>query len=133
MAVAQILDENLNYIRQKFVQGLKTSTNSLALGNGAESTADDQVILQSGGNHTIDAPQNPGFYVIPLQNTSSTDGFMEEVRYNPNTSEFRIVSGTGNAILHESGNVTFKNLPTSDPGSEGQVWNDQGTLKISSG
>jgi hypothetical protein len=132
MAVAQILDENLNYIRQKFVQGLKTSTNSLALGNGAESTADDQVILQSGGNHTIDAPQNPGFYVIPLQNTSSTDGFME-VRYNPNTSEFRIVSGTGNAILHESGNVTFKNLPTSDPGSEGQVWNDQGTLKISSG
>ena len=132
MAVAQILDENLKYINQKFVQGLKTSTNSLALGNGAQSTADDQVILQSGGNHTIDAPQDPGFYVIPLQNTSSTENF-SEVRYNPNTSEFRIVSGTGNAILHESGSVTFKNLPTSDPGSEGQVWNDQGTLKISSG
>ena len=132
MAVAQILDENLKYISQKLIKGFRTYSNSLAVGDGAESTADDQVILQSGGNYTINAPEDPGFYVIPLQNTSSTENF-SEVRYNPNTSEFRIVSGTGNAILHESGNVTFKNLPTSDPGSEGQVWNDAGTLKISSG
>ena len=29
--------------------------------------------------------------------------------------------------------ITLANLPTSDPGSAGQVWNDSGTLKISAG
>ena len=38
----------------------------------------------------------------------------------------------GNADI--SGNtVILSNLPTSDPGNAGQLWNDEGTLKISLG
>ena len=36
--------------------------------------------------------------------------------------------------LEINGNVIkFNNLPTSDPTNAGQLWNDSGTLKISSG
>jgi len=31
------------------------------------------------------------------------------------------------------GTVILQNLPTSDPGSAGQLWNDAGTLKVSGG
>lgn len=130
MAVAQILDENLKYISQKFIDGIKTGV-SLALG-GASSTSDGQVILQSGGSHVIDAPDNEGFFVNPVRSVGSGSG-LEEVRYHPPTSEFHIVSGSGDALVHESGNVHLSNLPTSDPTTAGQLWNDAGTLKISSG
>ncbi len=35
--------------------------------------------------------------------------------------------------LDASGDVTFGGLPTSDPASAGQLWNDSGTVKISAG
>ena len=35
--------------------------------------------------------------------------------------------------LHVKGTVKLEDLPTSDPSSAGAVWNDSGTLKISSG
>lgn len=30
-------------------------------------------------------------------------------------------------------NVDMKNLPTSDPGVQGRLWNDNGQVKVSSG
>lgn len=36
-------------------------------------------------------------------------------------------------VLGENGNVFVPNLPTSDPLVAGQLWNDAGTLKVSSG
>jgi hypothetical protein len=132
MAVAQILDENLKYISQKFIDGLKATATSIALGAGASPTSDSQIILQSGGAHTIEAPANEGFFVDPVRDVSSSSGLLE-VRYDPPSSEFRIVSGSGDAMVHESGTVMLPNLPTSDPSSAGQVWNDSGTLKVSSG
>ena len=107
-----------------------TST-SVAIGKDSAPTHDGQIILQS-GSHTIDAPNNEGFFVDPIRNSNSSSGFMD-VRYHPSTSEFRVISGTENAFVHESGTVRLPNLPTSDPSSAGQVYNDGGFLKISSG
>lgn len=43
-------------------------------------------------------------------------------------------SGTiSTGILTASGNVDFTNLPTSDPVVSGRLWNDSGTVKVSSG
>jgi NADPH:quinone reductase-like Zn-dependent oxidoreductase len=132
MAVAQILDENLQYINQKFIQGIETTTNTLALGNGASSTNADQIILQSGGDHVIHAPQKSGFFVDPVASVSSGHGF-ESVHYDPNNSEFVFESGSSNALIHSGEVVTFSNLPTSDPNNAGQLWNNSGVLNISSG
>lgn len=40
---------------------------------------------------------------------------------------------TGAAYLTVNGGLVLPNIPTSDPGVAGQVWNDNGTLKISAG
>lgn len=42
-----------------------------------------------------------------------------------------IGSGTGSTTTIASGVVMMSNLPTSDPGVSGQLWNNSGTLKIS--
>ena len=65
------------------------------------------------------------------------------------TEQLQVAAGLGRNIRDKrpttgdlmDGNVTtittqkiwLSNLPTSDPASDGQVWNDSGTLKISSG
>lgn len=40
---------------------------------------------------------------------------------------------TGAAYLTVNGGLVLPNIPTSDPGVAGRVWNDNGTLKISAG
>jgi hypothetical protein len=132
MAVAQILDENLQYINQKFIQGIETTTNTLALGNGASSTNADQIILQSGGDHVIHAPNKSGFFVDPVASVSSGGSF-QNVKYNPNNSEFVFESDSDVSFIHSGEVVTFPNLPTSDPNNAGQLWNNSGVLNISSG
>jgi hypothetical protein len=108
-----------------------STSKSVALGDGSAPTNDDQIILQS-GDSVINAPDHHGFFVNPVRSSSHTNGLME-VRYDAGTSEFRIIDGTANALVHESGTVSLPNLPTSDPTSVGQVWNDSGYLRISSG
>ena len=39
---------------------------------------------------------------------------------------------SGTVMLNESGKIMASDLPTSDPGVTGQLWNDSGTVKISS-
>ena len=39
----------------------------------------------------------------------------------------------GNVTTISTQKIWLTNLPTADPASAGQVWNDSGTLKISSG
>ncbi len=39
----------------------------------------------------------------------------------------------GTVMVNESGKVMATDLPTSDPNNEGQLWNDNGTVKISTG
>ena len=40
---------------------------------------------------------------------------------------------SGTVMLNESGKVMATDLPTSDPNNTGQLWNDNGTVKISAG
>lgn len=49
-----------------------------------------------------------------------------------------IINNIANGLTDSSGigdgsNMVLSDLPTSDPGVAGQVWNDAGTLKVSSG
>ena len=39
----------------------------------------------------------------------------------------------GEIMVNDSGKVMVQDLPTSDPNNAGQLWNDNGTLKISAG
>jgi hypothetical protein len=39
----------------------------------------------------------------------------------------------GTLMINNSGKVMATDLPTSDPSNEGQLWNDNGTVKISAG
>ena len=39
----------------------------------------------------------------------------------------------GEVMVNDSGTVMATDLPTSDPSNEGQLWNDNGTVKISAG
>ena len=55
--------------------------------------------------------------------------------YHNNVKKFETTS-TGVAVtggLTTTSTVILSNLPTSDPGTTGQLWNDNGTLKISAG
>ncbi len=46
------------------------------------------------------------------------------------TAEFQGDSTTLINLI-ASGTVVLSNLPTTDPGNPGQLWNDGGTLKVS--
>ena len=55
--------------------------------------------------------------------------------YHNNVKKFE-TTATGISVtggLTTTSTVVLSNLPTSDPGSTGQLWNDSGTLKISAG
>ena len=39
----------------------------------------------------------------------------------------------GTLMINNSGKVMATDLPTSDPSNAGQLWNDDGTVKISAG
>jgi len=47
----------------------------------------------------------------------------------PAAGAFTTISASGNATLSGSANVII--IPTSDPGIPGAIWNDAGTLKVS--
>jgi hypothetical protein len=42
-------------------------------------------------------------------------------------------AGSGTLIVGSGGSIVATGLPTADPSSAGQLWNDAGTLKISAG
>jgi hypothetical protein len=48
-------------------------------------------------------------------------------------SLMKVEDDDAEVMLNESGKVMAADLPTSDPSNAGQLWNDSGTVKISSG
>jgi hypothetical protein len=40
---------------------------------------------------------------------------------------------TDNYLILDNGSIIMNNLPTSDPATTGELWNDNGTMKISTG
>jgi len=47
------------------------------------------------------------------------------------TGQVGIGAAVPTALLHVNGTVKFESVPTSDPGVSGQMWNDNGALKLS--
>jgi hypothetical protein len=44
---------------------------------------------------------------------------------------WNFISRFKNKVFFETDTISMSNLPTSDPGVTGQLWNDNGTVKIS--
>ena len=64
----------------------------------------------------------------------TADGYKTFVSGTSTTKRnINLPDDNGTLMINNNGKVMAKNLPTSDPNNEGQVWNDNGTLKISAG
>jgi hypothetical protein len=98
---------------------------------GWNDTADTFVIgTEAAGTGTGRSIKISGSNDVLLEVTNNT-GSMAGFRTNTGATLFTI---RGNkAAVMESSNLTMQNMPTSDPGVAGQIWNDSGTLKISAG
>ena len=53
-----------------------------------------------------------------------------EMRFS---NDIKISTASGDIVFDEEGGIYMPNLPTSDPTSADQLWNDSGTLKVSAG
>lgn len=77
-----------------------------------------------------------GFYIVEY-----SEDFPEVLQIMPllnldvvDTASFNgIVNFQGEQVYFLTNNIIFADLPTEDPGEVGQLWNDNGTLKISTG
>ena len=72
----------------------------------------------------------------PFYNTTFGDTGIDvgHVQINLNTKQSSTISSSNTYTLTINvKNIKFDNLPISDPGDSGLLWNDSGTLKISSG
>jgi len=83
-------------------------------------------------NHPrIGAFHNGSLRIYGFTNSNGSDGASD---HNLATFDFANDRLDINGGLRTFGStVILSNLPTSDPGNEGQLWNDEGTLKISLG
>ena len=66
-----------------------------------------------------------------LQNTGGKKTFLSGKSTTKRNID--LPDDNGELMINNRGKVMAKDLPTSDPGVEGQLWNDSGTLKISAG
>ena len=66
-----------------------------------------------------------------LQNTGGRKTFV----YGKSTTKrhINLPDDNGELMINNKGKVMASDLPTSDPNNKGQLWNDNGTLKISAG
>lgn len=121
---------------------------SIAIGAQVNAYHSDCIVLSCDGQQTAHKNQiilsttaiNPpntaeGFYVTNVrQNSGST---YRNLIYNQNSGEVFYEPQSGDDQLqHDSGTVIFKDLPTSDPENEGQLWVDDQAdfvLKVSQG
>ena len=108
--------------------------------DATKNSDDSNLILtvRVGGQHkSMLTVQNDGVLVhVDKPLMLQTTGYKKTRLYGRKATgrrdiEFPDQSGT--VMVNESGKVMAKNLPTSDPSNEGQLWNDSGTIKISAG
>ncbi len=97
------------------------------------------ITFNDGGNNvdlTIKgSSNNPLFKTDASANRIGTHGKgTPEVAFHIGGSELRVDGHiSGSTIKIDGSQVDFTNLPTSDPGVAGRLWNDSNTVKISAG
>ena len=94
--------------------------------------------IRVGGQHkSMLVVQNDGVLVhVDKPLMLQTTGYKKTRLYGTNATARRDIvfpDQSGEVMVNESGKVMASDLPTSDPNNAGQLWNDNGTLKISAG
>ena len=94
--------------------------------------------VRVGGSHkSMLIVQNDGVLVhVDKPLCLQTTGYKKTKLYGRNATakrEIEFPDQSGTVMVNESGKVMATDLPTSDPSNVGQLWNDSGTVKISSG
>tara|TARA_Y100000741_G_scaffold231903_1_gene177197 strand:+ start:191 stop:826 length:636 start_codon:yes stop_codon:yes gene_type:complete len=94
--------------------------------------------IRVGGQHkSMLVVQNDGVLVhVDKPLMLQTTGYKKTRLYGTAATARRDIvfpDQSGTVMVNESGKVMAKDLPTSDPSNEGQLWNDSGTIKISAG
>ena len=129
-------------------------TGILQIGDGSSSDNyagfgdDDDLKIFHNGSHSIVRETGTGSLYIQSNNNvilgkdTGSEFFVRGLAdaavelYHNNIKKFETTSGgvsvIGNLIADGS-QIDFTNLPTSDPGVAGRLWNDSNTVKISAG
>ena len=95
-------------------------------------------MIRVGGQHkSMLVVQNDGVLVhVDKPLMLQTTGYKKTRLYGTNATARRDIvfpDQSGEVMVNESGKVMATDLPTSDPNNTGQLWNDNGTVKISAG
>jgi len=94
--------------------------------------------IDDAGTGNLKLRGNAGVQIMKAASTEIMGEFIADGAvnlYHNNVKKFE-TTATGISVtggLTTTSTVVLSNLPTSDPGSTGQLWNDSGTLKISAG
>ena len=107
----------------------------------ATASSDDSnltFMIRVGGQHkSMLVVQNDGVLVhVDKPLMLQTTGYKKTRLYGTAATARRDIvfpDQSGTVMVNESGKVMATGLPTSDPNNAGQLWNDSGTLKVSSG
>jgi len=116
-------------------------TSSVALGNDATTASNAQYGIAIGKNAGADTSQTIHINATGQTTNQPQTAYGIAIETSPygsltydTTNDWTFGAGVTMTDLTASGaTVVFSNLPTADPVNAGQLWNDNGTLKISAG
>ena len=96
-----------------------------------------EFVARKGGQHKpFVIMQSDGVFLfndMPLV-LKSADGKTTRIKGASTTKRnINFPDSNGEVMVNNSGKVMATDLPTSDPNNQGQLWNDNGTVKISAG
>lgn len=111
-----------------------TAENSIAIGHEATANYGSQLVIQTNSESAI-APDDSrkGVYTDAIGEVSPTNNDYL-VRYNPDRQELFLKKDSNTVFDFGSYvEIIMGQLATEDPQNQGQLWNDDGTMKISAG
>ena len=104
--------------------------------NGEDDSALEFVARKGGQHKAFVIMQSDGVFLfndMPLV-LKSADGKATRIKGASTTKRnINFPDSNGEVMVNNSGKVMATDLPTSDPNNQGQLWNDNGTVKISAG
>ena len=104
--------------------------------NGEDDSALEFVARKGGQHKAFVIMQSDGVFLfndMPLV-LKSADGKATRIKGASTTKRnINFPDSNGEVMVNDSGKVMATDLPTSDPNNQGQLWNDNGTVKISAG
>ena len=104
--------------------------------NGEDDSALEFVARKGGQHKAFVIMQSDGVFLfndMPLV-LKSADGKATRIKGASTTKRnINFPDSNGEVMVNNSGTVMATDLPTTDPNNQGQLWNDNGTVKISAG